>query len=618
MGKATKASKTKVESKVEKVSANSGRWRGILLVVSLLVPLVAWWLSGSRSQAEVEGKRTEAAEGAVSAPEASPSNVKATKTTKASTAKVSTKESPTKDASLQWAPKTISVILPCAGEGLFAQKTVVSVAESVPGGIGGGILQEIVVVDDGSEPPLSEEFLTTKFQKKYPVKLVRHEVAVGLMGAKSAGAGLAVGDVIVFFDCHVAPQDDWYQKFLDGVAENYRRIVVPVITNLDIDTWKEMNRNQGMAKCYLTWDADFKWVESSEPYMPVLSGGLLGISRRWWNETGGYDEGMSGWGGENVDQSLRSWLCGGEIVSLSNAFVAHMWRRREDPRTNQNYKVSQLDAIRNKARAVLAWFDEYREKAAEYPAMAMVGLTSGESEVDLNRDVSNFEEVKKRLHCKPFAWFLWRFRDIYVEGGLLPDKIFKLREVKTGNCLTFLGPTGTHPQGRGSATLLPCDLPLTKFRGLHVEGQRWHARNRDPSAGKCCSAIGSWNTDQCLLRPTSQETSTMGGSTVSTVVCDVSGKQVPPWNFQPDATGSLGKLVFGKYEGNNFAQAKCLVADKKRGQFNIGPGGRSPLMAWSLKLANCKHSTWEKMDIRVPMETKLYQEALQQNAALFK
>ena len=26
--------------------------------------------------------------------------------------------------------------------------------------------------------------------------------------------------------------------------------------------------------------------------------------------------------------------------------------------------------------------------------------------------------------------------------------------------------------------------------------------------------------------------------------------------------------------------------------------------------ANCKHSTWEKMDIRVPMETKLYQEVL--------
>eukprot|EP00438_Fugacium_kawagutii_P022158 Skav235756 [mRNA] locus=scaffold803:229726:237502:+ [translate_table: standard] len=101
------------------------------------------------------------------------------------------------------------------------------------------------------------------------------------------------------------------------------------------------------------------------------------------------------------------------------------------------------------ARAVLAWFDEYREKAAEYPAMDMVGLTSGESQNSLNRDVSNFQEVKDRLQCKPFAWFLWRFRSIYVEGGLLPTEVFKLQEAKTGHCLTFLGPMGTHPQGRG-------------------------------------------------------------------------------------------------------------------------------------------------------------------------
>ena len=31
-------------------------------------------------------------------------------------------------------------------------------------------------------------------------------------------------------------------------------------------------------------------------------------SRRWWQETGGYDTGMLGWGGENIDQSLRAWL----------------------------------------------------------------------------------------------------------------------------------------------------------------------------------------------------------------------------------------------------------------------------------------------------------------------
>eukprot|EP00435_Cladocopium_sp_Y103_P022256 s1950_g5.t1 len=69
-------------------------------------------------------------------------------------------------------------------------------------------------------------------------------------------------------------------------------------------------------------------------------------------------------------------------------------------------------------------------------------------------------------------------------------------------------------------------------------------------------------------------------------------------------------------EPNNFAQAKCLVVDKKRGQFDLG--GKGGLKAWSLKLASCKHSTWEKIESMVPIETKLYQEALERHASLFK
>jgi hypothetical protein len=185
------------------------------------------------------------------------------------------KQQPAVDSSLQWAPKTLSVVLPCAGEGLFAQKTVMSVADSVPGGVGGPILKDIVVVDDGSNPPLVDSDLTEDFQKNYPLTVIRHPVAIGLMGAKSAGAAAATGDVIVFFDCHVAPQGNWYEEFLSSISQNYRRIVVPVITDLNIDTWKENTRSVGFAKCYLTWDADFKWVTMRQPHMPVLSGGLL-------------------------------------------------------------------------------------------------------------------------------------------------------------------------------------------------------------------------------------------------------------------------------------------------------------------------------------------------------
>lgn len=65
----------------------------------------------------------------------------------------------------------------------------------------------------------------------------------------------------------------------------------------------------------------------------MISGGLLALSRRWWEETGGYDTKMVAWGGENIDQSLRSWLCGGRIEVADGAYVAHMWRDPKNPKT---------------------------------------------------------------------------------------------------------------------------------------------------------------------------------------------------------------------------------------------------------------------------------------------
>ena len=75
----------------------------------------------------------------------------------------------------------------------------------------------------------------------------------------------------------------------------------------DVTTWVESSRPRGggggMSKCYLTFDAEFKWTNDATAFVPVMSGGLLAMSRRWWAETGGYDAEMHGWGGENLDQS---------------------------------------------------------------------------------------------------------------------------------------------------------------------------------------------------------------------------------------------------------------------------------------------------------------------------
>eukprot|EP00929_Paragymnodinium_shiwhaense_P018992 TRINITY_DN1308_c0_g4_i1.p1 TRINITY_DN1308_c0_g4~~TRINITY_DN1308_c0_g4_i1.p1 ORF type:complete len:423 (+),score=74.89 TRINITY_DN1308_c0_g4_i1:164-1432(+) len=267
-------------------------------------------------------------------------------------------------ATLTWNPKTMSVILPCAEEREYAVKTVQSIYNTTDP----NLLLEIIVVDDGSNPPLSQTHMNEDFQKKWKTRVLRHERTIGLIGAKKTGGDHAQGDILVFFDCHVAPQKDWYKSFKSLIAENYRRMVVPQITALDIDSWTQIGKGGGMSKCYLTWDADFKWFDSDNRYIAVISGGLLGMSQRWWKETGGYDEHMLGWGGENIDQSLRTWLCGGEIVNAEDSYVAHMWRTDADRRTKARY-MHVGDAALNRARAVYAWYGEFAAKLQDYPQL---------------------------------------------------------------------------------------------------------------------------------------------------------------------------------------------------------------------------------------------------------
>jgi GT2 family glycosyltransferase len=412
------------------------------------------------------------------------------------------------DSSLAWSPKTLSVVLPCAGEGEFALRTVRAVFQSMPS----EVLHEIIVVDDGTNPPLSDTHLSAAVQSQYRVKIIRHQSTVGLIGAKQDGGAAASGDIIVFFDCHVAPQSGWHSSFLRLVGENYRRIVVPMITDLNIDTWTQRGSGSGMAKCYLTWDADFKWFNSDDPYVPVLSGGLLGISRRWWQETQGYDPQMHGWGGENLDQSLRSWLCGGEIMTANDARVAHMWRVPNDPRTHPKYKVPPGAAAKNRMRAAVAWFGEYSQKLDQFPE-----LRSRDKESDGSPwygDVSNILSVRSGLQCKSYSWFMHRFKHVYEDGGLIPRETFRLRlggaGPSAGKCLTYSGKAGTNPTGRGFATLQKCDATSDR--------QRWHGANRDNSKlnEPCCSGLRAWNTDQCLAR--------VAGTRAETFVCAIDGK----------------------------------------------------------------------------------------------
>eukprot|EP00931_Biecheleriopsis_adriatica_P065755 TRINITY_DN40232_c0_g1_i1.p1 TRINITY_DN40232_c0_g1~~TRINITY_DN40232_c0_g1_i1.p1 ORF type:complete len:576 (+),score=114.39 TRINITY_DN40232_c0_g1_i1:242-1729(+) len=467
----------------------------------------------------------------------------------------------------------LSVVLACANEGDYAVKTASKVVERTPA----DVLEEVIVVDDGSRPQMQAVFEQAGFDEAVlatkRIRMIRHETTLGLMVAKKTGGDSAKGDILVFLDCHVSPQKSWYEEIRKLIVENPKRMVVPAITDLDLTSWEEVKHSNVNTKTYLTWGADFDWFDDDSPYVPVMSGGLLALSSYWWRQTGGYDAGMRGWGGENLDQSLRSWLCGGEIMRAKSSRVAHMWRTN-DPRTKAHYRVvGSADA--NKKRVVVAWFDRFR-------VMYDPTLTEGECKACSELDISSIKEVQRRLACKPFVHFLHRHRDVYIEGAVIPQSVFQLREKSSGLCLTLARDDVTRLETCGEGGQSGRKEQL--FHWANRQSAAGHLRSGRRARG-CCSGIRLWSTDKCL--------DYADDAGVHTYLCDVTGNNL----HQQYSRSEDGRIV------QSGPVSKCLTVGKRAWQGAL------------LNLSPCRHlkeqnGVWEEVNPFEPTDTRLYREEL--------
>lgn len=70
---------------------------------------------------------------------------------------------------------------------------------------------------------------------------------------------------------------------------------------------------------------------------------MFATTKEWWLK-GEMDAGLQIWGGENVEISLRTWLCGGEIYVAKSSYVAHAFRSKF-PYAVAYYELSHVDSI---------------------------------------------------------------------------------------------------------------------------------------------------------------------------------------------------------------------------------------------------------------------------------
>lgn len=109
----------------------------------------------------------------------------------------------------------LSVIIPYFNMGEYIEETVKSVVKSDYDPM------EIIIVNDGSDEPLSVEMLY-RLENRYPIKVL-HKKNEGLARTRNFGAEAAKGEYITFLDADDLVSPDYYRKAIE-ILEYYENV----------------------------------------------------------------------------------------------------------------------------------------------------------------------------------------------------------------------------------------------------------------------------------------------------------------------------------------------------------------------------------------------------------
>uniref|UniRef100_A0A0N4ZUV8 Polypeptide N-acetylgalactosaminyltransferase n=1 Tax=Parastrongyloides trichosuri TaxID=131310 RepID=A0A0N4ZUV8_PARTI len=283
------------------------------------------------------------------------------------------------------------------------------------------LVKEIILIDDMSEKDFLKKPLDA-YLKRLPIEthLVHLTERSGLIRARLVGAKMAKAPILLFLDAHIECTEGWLEPLIARVSEDRRRIVAPIIdvisdTNFDYltasaDVWGGFN-----------WNMNFRWYpvperenirknydESAPIETPTIAGGLFAIDKQFFYDQGEYDRNQVIWGGENLEISFRTWMCGGSLEIDVCSRVGHVFRAT----TPYTFPGGTANVIyRNAGRTADVWMDEYKD--------FFYKMVPSATKVERG-DITERVKLRKDLQCKSFKWYL---ENIYPEAPIPYDFI---------------------------------------------------------------------------------------------------------------------------------------------------------------------------------------------------